>query len=314
MTESGRCAAKQIRGKRSYQEDDYGFLDARALGKDRYEHSLLLVADGMGGHVGGAAASGLLRRIFVEAYPRASGSITDRLQGCLQSANAAMADAIAQKPELDSMGSTLVAAVVSSEGLNWISVGDSPLWLFRKGALARLNADHSMAPVLADLVATGRMTEEEAARDPSRHSLRSAVMGDDIHLVDVSPRPVPVEKGDRLLLASDGLMTLGDREIAGILEETQDASLEDSAAALIQAVEAAENPRQDNTTLLLYAPAEGTETAADASEEADQGMPRLRRWARLLGRAAGRKRKGVQTGEGDESAGPSPLPSTPGSG
>ena len=312
MTGSGRCAAKQIRGKRSCQEDDYGFLDARALGIDPREHSLLLVADGMGGHVGGATASGLLRKGFVEAYPRASGSITGRLHGCLQSANTAMADAIARNPELASMGSTLVAAVVSAQGLSWISVGDSPLWLFRKGTLERLNADHSMAPVLAELVDTGRMTEEEAARDPGRHSLRSAVMGEDIPLVDVSPQPVPVEKGDRLLLASDGLMTLGDREIAGILEETQDASLEDSAAALIRAVEAAGNPRQDNTTLLLYAPAGGTESAEDGSE-ADRGISRLKRWARLLGRAAGRKQKGFQPGEGDEIVGESPLPSTPGS-
>ena len=201
-----------------------------------------------------------------------------------------MADAVDQNPELASMGSTLVAAVVSNQGLNWISVGDSPLWLFRKGALERLNADHSMAPVLADLVATGRMTEEEAARDPSRHSLRSAVTGEDIHLVDLSPQPVPVEKGDLLLLASDGLMTLGEEEIAGILVETQDASLEESAAALIQAVETAANPRQDNTTLLLYAPAGGTEPpGADAAESADLGIPRLKRWASLFGRAAGRK-------------------------
>ena len=283
MTEVGRCAARQIRGKRRYQEDEYGFLDTCALGKDRNEHSLMLVADGMGGHVAGATASGLLREIFVEAYPRASGPITDRLQGCLQAANTAMAEAIAQDPELDSMGSTLVAAVVSSQDLHWISVGDSPLWLFRQGTLGRLNADHSMAPVLADLVATGRMTGEEAARDPNRHSLRSAVMGEDIHLVDVSPQPVPVERGDRLLLASDGLMTLGDQQITGILENTQDGSLEDSAAALIQAVEAAESPHQDNATLLLYAPAGGPESAAD------EGLPRLRRWARLFGGAAGSK-------------------------
>ena len=291
MSESGRCAARQIRGKRSCQEDDYGFVDARALGTDRNEHSLLLVADGMGGHVGGATASGLLRKTFVEAYPRASGPIVHRLQGCLQSANAAMADAVDQNPELAGMGSTLVAAVVSAPGLNWVSVGDSPLWLFRKGALKRLNADHSMAPVLADLVSTGRMTEEEAARDPGRHSLRSAVTGEDIHLVDLSPQPVPVEKGDRLLLASDGLMTLGDREIAGILAETQDAPLEEGAAALIQAVEAADHPRQDNTTLLLYAPAAGTEPPWGdvAGSEADRGIPRLKRWARLFGRAAGRK-------------------------
>ena len=312
---SGRCAARQIRGKRSYQEDDYGFLDARDLGLDDSEHALLLVADGMGGHVGGATASGLLRTTFVEAYPQTSGSIIDGLHGCLQLANKAIADAIARQPELDSMGSTLVAAVVCSQGLNWISVGDSPLWLFRQGAMERLNADHSMAPVLADLVATGRMTEGEAARDPRRHSLRSAVMGDDIHLIDVSSQSVAVEKGDRLLLASDGLMTLSDREIAGILEKTQDVSLEDGAAALIQAVEAAGNPHQDNTTLLLYAPAEGMESAAAdvAGVEADQGIPRLKRWARLLGRAAGRKQKGFQRGEGEKGAGAS-LPSTPGPG
>ena len=76
----------------------------------------------------------------------------------------------------------------------------------------------------------GRMTEEDAARDSRRHSLRSAVMGDDIHLIDVSSQPVMVEEGDRLLLASDGLMTLSEQEIAEILKKTQDAPLEDSAA------------------------------------------------------------------------------------
>lgn len=272
MTEAGRCAARQIRGQRSYQEDDYVFLDACSLGRDSREHSLLLVADGMGGHVGGAAASGTLRKTFVDTYARASGPIVDRLQGCLQSANTAMAEAIAENPELDSMGSTLVAAVVSGEGLNWISVGDSPLWLYRGDRLERLNADHSMAPVLANLAATGRMTEEEAARDPRRHSLRSAVMGEEIPLIDASPQPLPVEKGDRLLLASDGLMTLGDQQIAGILEQTQDGLLEETAAALIQAVEAAGKPHQDNTTLLLYAPAAATDD--------DPGVPRWRRWLR----------------------------------
>ena len=281
----GRFAARQIPGKREYQEDDYGLLDGRDLGLDGSEHTMLLVADGMGGHVGGATASGLLSKTFVEVYPQVSGPIVDRLWECLEEANKALADAIGENPELDSMGSTLVAAVVSSEGLNWISVGDSPLWLFRKGQLERLNADHSMAPVLADLVATGRMTAEEAARDSRRHSLRSAVMGDDIHLVDMSSQPMAAEEGDRLLLASDGLMTLSDQEIADILKKTQDAPLEDSAEALIQAVEAAESPQQDNTTVLLYAPAEGTELAAAdvGGREADQDKPKSKRWARLLG-------------------------------
>lgn len=275
----GRFAARQIPGQRDYQEDDYGLLDGRDLGLDGREHSMLLVADGMGGHVGGATASGLLSKTFVEAYPQAAGPIVDRLRTCLDEANAALAAAVAENPALASMGSTLVAAVVSREGLNWISVGDSPLWLFRAGQLERLNADHSMAPVLADLVATGRMTAEEAAQDPSRHSLRSAVMGDDIAMIDVSSQPVAVQQGDRLLLASDGLMTLSDQEIAEILAQTQDAPLEDSVAALIQAVEAAKHPHQDNATVLLYAPAE--DTAALGEREAVQDKPRSKRWVRV---------------------------------
>ena len=135
------------------------------------------------------------------------------------------------------MGSTVVAAVISQHGLDWISVGDSPLWLFRDGTLHRLNADHSMAPVLANLVAVGRMTEEEAATDSNRHALRSAVMGDEIHLIDVSSQPVAIRKSDRLLLASDGVMTLEDEEIARIIENKHDAPLEEVAEALIHAVE-----------------------------------------------------------------------------
>ncbi|MCY3788614.1 MAG: protein phosphatase 2C domain-containing protein [Gemmatimonadetes bacterium] len=248
----GRFAALQITGKRDYQEDSFGLLDERDLGLDRGEHAVLLVADGMGGHVGGAIASDLLCKTFVEAYPRSSGPIVDRLRDCLETANAAIAAAVAENPALDSMGSTLVAAVVASEGLHWISVGDSPLWLFREGQLERLNADHSMAPVLAELVAAGRMTAEQAARHPSQHTLRSVVMGDEMPLIDVSSRLL--EQGDRVVLASDGLLTLDEQEIADILKKTRDAPLGDSAAALIQAVEGAGHPYQDNVTVLLYAP------------------------------------------------------------
>ena len=82
-------------------------------------------------------------------------------------------------------------------------------------------------------------------------------------------------------------MTLSDQKIEAILKKTQDAPLEDSVAALIQAVEEAEHPQQDNTTVLLYAPAEGTELAAAnvGEREPIQDRPRLKRkhWSRLLG-------------------------------
>ncbi len=253
----GRFAKDQLLGQRKRQEDNYYPKDERDLGLDDGEHALLLVADGMGGHVGGAEASDLLCKTFVKEYkeyPRASGSIVDRLHHCLRKANAAIAAEVAKNPALASMGSTLVAAVVSSEGLNWISVGDSPLWLFHEGQLKRLNADHSMASELDELVAEGRMTAEEAEQDPRRNMLNSAVMGDRIEMINESGQPVAVEKGDLVVLASDGLLTLDKPKIARILQEKQDAPLEDSVKALIQAVEAAGHPYQDNVTVLLYAP------------------------------------------------------------
>ncbi len=251
----GRFAAGQISGTRDYQEDDYGVLDGRAdLGIDGGEHTLLLVADGMGGHVSGDTASWLINKTFIETYPYASGPVTDRLRECLDAANQAIAATVEEKPELDGMGSTLLAVVVSERGLEWLSIGDSPLWLFRSGHLIRINSDHSMAPVLADMVAAGRMTEDEMAEDSNRHMLRSAVMGDEISLIDVSSQPRDLKKDDLLLLASDGIMTLGEKEIVNILQDMQGASLEEHTAALLKAVEDAALPNQDNATVLLYTP------------------------------------------------------------
>ena len=265
MKLDGRFAAQQIDGERPYQEDDYGLIEPR----DEDHSEVLLLADGMGGHVSGDTASGTVVLTFVETYPDTEGPVPDRLRTCLDKANQALAAAIDENPALKGMGSTMVAAVISPHGLDWISVGDSPLWLFREGKLQRLNADHSMASVLADLVAVGRMTEEEAATDSQRHALRSAVMGDDIHLVDVSSQPVAVRPSDRVVLASDGLMTLADEQIAGILQEKQEAPLDEVVAALIKAVEEAGHPHQDNTTVLLYTPAPAAEADVETATDVE---------------------------------------------
>ncbi|MDE2999386.1 MAG: protein phosphatase 2C domain-containing protein [Gemmatimonadota bacterium] len=266
----GRFAAEQITGDRKYQEDDYGLIEGG--GPDADGGDVLLLADGMGGHVSGDTASRTVVKVFVETYNRTDGPVADRLRACLFAANDALADATSRNPELTGMGATVTAAVVSQCGLEWISVGDSPLWLFRAGRLRRLNADHSMAPVLANLVKVGRMTAKQAAMDSNRHALRSAVMGDEIHLIDVSPRPVEMRKGDRVLLASDGLMTLKDEEISRILRETNDRPLDEVVCTLMDAVEAAGEPYQDNTTVLLYVPEAdigGEATPEDASAEED---------------------------------------------
>lgn len=305
-----RFAARQMPGGREYQEDDFGLIERGEAATDDGE--VLVLADGMGGHVSGDTASSLVVKTIVETYPGADGPVIDRLRVCLTSANDALAEAVDESPELKGMGSTVVAAVISQDGLDWISVGDSPLWLFRDGRLRRLNADHSMAPVLASLVATGRMTEEQAATDSNRHALRSALMGDEIHLVDVSSQPVAVRKSDLVILASDGLMTLEDDDVARILKDRQDATLDDAAGALIHAVEEAGHLYQDNTTVLLYAPEadRGNETIPqDKGEEeanADEETPASQPKRGLSGLWSGIRE--MLSGPSDEESGTRPTP------
>jgi protein phosphatase len=96
----------------------------------------------------------------------------------------------------------------------------------------------------------GRMTHEEAKADPRRHMLRSAVTGDDLDLVDVSKRPLALEAGDYVILASDGLQTLETSEVQRIVKAYAEAGPEAVADALIREVEAMRDPHQDNTTVI----------------------------------------------------------------
>ena len=152
---------------------------------------------------------------------------------------------------LSDMGATLVAALVIGPVLYWVSVGDSLLWLFRDGELLRLNEDHSMRPLLLELAEAGELSEEEILYHPAAHQLRSVVHGRDLPLVDMAAEGYPLEAGDVILLASDGIETLS----AAALTKTLQAHADDAGAltqALLDGVAAAGAPRQDNTTVLAY--------------------------------------------------------------
>ncbi len=244
--------ASQSPGKRDYQEDDYGLLDARESGSEDSEHTVIVVADGMGGHVGGDMASSLVTEHFIEAYQNSVGTIPERLELALQAANAALTAAISDNAALKGMGSTLVAAVISDAKLYWISVGDSPLWLFRHEALQRLNADHSMTPVLQQMVADGRITQAQADADPGRHSLLSVLMGDAIELIDLRTEAITLNDDDLVLLSSDGLLTLSAEKITAILTRNSDQSVASLVANLHKAVADVAYPNQDNITITLY--------------------------------------------------------------
>ncbi len=251
-------ASRATKGARSYQEDTALFWSGpdavqseRSASDANGAAVLAVLADGMGGHAGGALASRMACENFIKAYASQDGSSNrDRLVEGLTAANQAIADTVDSNPMLAGMGSTLVGVTFGADGIEWVSVGDSPLLLYRRGEIALLNEDHSLAPELDRLAAAGAISEEEAKRDPRRHMLRSAVTGDDIDLVDLSRRPLRIEPGDYIILASDGLQTLEAVEIERIVAAYAEDGATAVANALIRAVEGLKDPHQDNATVI----------------------------------------------------------------
>ncbi len=224
-----RGEGSQHQGKRPYQEDSWKLVTLA-------DGSLLaIVADGMGGHAGGAVASKLAVDAFVHAIEQGGG-----LADGLNDANEAVRVGAAGKPDLNGMGATVVAALVRGDEVRWISVGDSPFYLVTAGKLEQLNADHSMAPQIDALVARGMLTAEEAEHHPGRHTLREAVMGEPLTLVDKGSRKLG--PADRLLLCSDGVQTLANEQIASLAARPAD--------SMIEAVLAAAKEHQDNVTII----------------------------------------------------------------
>ncbi len=246
---------RTTQGAREYQEDSSAVQPGAATpiiaGDGEACNELLAVlADGMGGHTGGALASRLICEHFISTFEGCPGEIPAKLSQSLEAANDAIAERIESDPVLSGMGSTVIGVAFTDKGVEWVSVGDSPLILFRRGEIAMLNEDHSLAPELDRLAASGEITREQARQDPRRHMLRSAVTGEELDLIDQSRQPLVLEDGDVVVLASDGLHTLESNEIERIITAYAKDGAEAVASALIRSVEALRDPHQDNATVV----------------------------------------------------------------
>jgi serine/threonine protein phosphatase PrpC len=237
-------AAADTIGARKQQEDSCKFA---LINGD--SELLAVLADGMGGHAAGEVASQVAVLGFVKSFlSQAPLSIPGRLATALTAANAELAEAIRTSPGCEGMGCTLVAMHVSEAGIYWISVGDSPLFLVRGRSIHQINEDHSMAPEIDLGVREGRLTKQEAASHPSRNALRSALLGDEVpELIDNPTVPLQWRNNDTLILASDGLQTLTNIQIAKIVNGS--ASAGEVARHLIDQVDSAKRNRQDNATV-----------------------------------------------------------------
>lgn len=235
----------QIQGARNSQQDSAACLSWPT------DLHLLVLADGIGGYPGGDVASQTVVTSFRDAFVGSPDLPTRaRLVHALQEANLALFDRAQNEARLKGMGTTIVAAGVETSSLYWVSVGDSPLWLFRNGEMRRLNEDHSVGGMLDKKVETGEISANEAANASDRSNLLDAVQGNDISLVDAPHRPVQLCLGDIVIVASDGVETCASHEIEEIVGAGHRSSA-NLADDLLAAVESCARPGQDNTTVIV---------------------------------------------------------------
>lgn len=166
---------------------------------------LVIVADGMGGHVAGEVAS----RIAINAAASSDLDPIDRVAA----GNRAIREEVARDPGLEGMGTTMTLLEIDDDVAIIGHIGDSRAYLLRENGMRQLTTDHTVA---AEYVAQGQMSAEEAARVPQRHMLLRTLGL--TRFVNVDEIEIEMEPGDRILICSDGLTEMvSDERIAKTL-------------------------------------------------------------------------------------------------
>jgi serine/threonine protein phosphatase PrpC len=161
---------------------------------------LLAIADGMGGHAAGEVASKIvIGTIEPLDEDRPVADLIGTLRDSVAEANATLAHAVDEDPDLEGMGTTLTAIRFAGTRIALVHVGDSRAYLYRGGQLSQITHDDTYVQSLVD---SGKLTPEEASHHPRKSVILRALNGSDVD-PDISIREA--RKGDRYLLCSDGL-------------------------------------------------------------------------------------------------------------
>lgn len=207
---------------------------------------LLLVADGMGGARGGATASQTAVATISEAFETELSALPSTLlETAIHAANARIFEMAGRDPELEGMGTTIVAFVLDARLRGTVAhVGDSRAYRYRRGRLEPITTDHS---VVAEMQQRGLLSADEAATHPRRNEILRAVGV--LPEVEVEIADVNVSAGDRFLLCSDGLTgVVEDDEIAAIVQAE---APDHAVTSLIQLANERGGP--DNITVQILA-------------------------------------------------------------
>ena len=174
---------------------------------------LCVICDGMGGAKSGNIASTLAIDVFVQEVRRTWSSDMDQeqtdqmLQGAVKLANFTVYDQSRQLEEFEGMGTTLVAALIHGKQVTLVNVGDSRAYRVNRDGVRLLTIDHSLVQMMVE---QGELKPEQARNYPGKNYITRAIGTESVVLCDIFH--LDVDKGDCLLLCSDGLSNMLDEQ------------------------------------------------------------------------------------------------------
>jgi PPM family protein phosphatase len=219
--------------------EDYSRIDP--------DMGLYVLADGMGGAKAGERASRLAVDTVSESILQAESRDSQALLVAVEEANKRVLDAAANDPELEGMGTTLVAALEAGSELLIASVGDSRAYLLDRSGFRAITEDQSWVNEVGRPLG---LNEEALRTHPMRHVLTMAI-GAGVALEINYYHGIRLEPGDMVLMCSDGLHgVVEEQRIVAILRDgAVNQPLEEKCRGLIEAARGAGGP--DNITAVL---------------------------------------------------------------
>jgi len=239
-------AGSDVGSVREQNEDAFHTLLGTGSDNELFD-ALLIVADGMGGHAAGEVASEMavtnLPKHLVEGMSSANDQddLAEILSESVRKTNRDIFDK-SKEDETRGMGTTLTVGMVVENEFIYAHVGDSRGYLLREGSIQQFTTDHSW---VAEQVALGILTEEQAENHPRRNIITRA-MGLD-STVEVDSGSIKLALLDQVLLCSDGLHGLVKSE--EILEICEEEEPDDAFQSLIDM--ANDRGGHDNITVVI---------------------------------------------------------------
>ena len=227
-------------GRKRKVNQDYVFTSENPVGK---LPNLFIVADGMGGHNAGDYASKLTVETMVSEIEKSGETQPVKIfENAISTANEMIRRKAALTPDMEGMGTTVVAATYMDGQLQIANVGDSRLYIVGR-EIRQVTRDHSL---VEEMVRVGSISHEEARIHPDKNIITRAVGASET--VEADYFTVDLAEGDVVLMCTDGLTNmLEDEEIRMILNGARD--IVEKAQSLVEAANT--NGGKDNISVVL---------------------------------------------------------------